>query len=134
MKTNLLQLSVLVMALTLFSAASHAGEERQSTESPDPVKLENPITVKYLRANLKKSSPRLVLTPALEKKLKAKLKSDPVVKNYYAAMKRNAADILKAPLLTRKMEGRRLLGTSREMLYRMNVLGMIYRIEKDASM
>jgi len=134
MKTNSLQLSVLVMALTLFSAASHAGEERQSTESPDPVKLENPITVKYLRANLKKSSPRLVLTPALEKKLKAKLKSDPVVKNYYAAMKRNAADILKAPLLTRKMEGRRLLGTSREMLYRMNVLGMIYRIEKDASM
>src|SRR3546814_4453544 len=28
------------------------------------------------------------------------------------------------------MTGRRLLGVSREMLYRMNMLGMVYRIEK----
>ncbi|HSH19086.1 MAG TPA: heparinase II/III family protein, partial [Draconibacterium sp.] len=31
----------------------------------------------------------------------------------------------------RKLEGRRLLGVSREMLYRINMLGMVYRIEKD---
>ncbi|MGH8020774.1 MAG: hypothetical protein ACREIA_21305 [Opitutaceae bacterium] len=35
------------------------------------------------------------------------------------------------PLLKREMIGRRLLGTSREMLYRINMPGMAYRIEKD---
>jgi hypothetical protein len=98
---------------------------------PDPVKLENPISVKYIKSNLRKSSPRLILTPAIEKKLKSKLKSDPMVRNYYAAMKLNADQILKEPLLTREVVGRRLLATSREMLYRMNILGMVYRIEKD---
>src|SRR5687767_13239304 len=98
---------------------------------PDPVKLENPISVKYIKSNLRKSSPKLILTPAIEKKLKSKLKTDPVVKNYFAAMKLNADQILKEPLLTRNMVGRRLLATSREMLYRMNILGMVYRMEKD---
>jgi hypothetical protein len=55
------------------------------------------------------------------------------VKSYYAAMKLNAEQIKQAPLLTRQMEGRRLLAVSREMLYRMNILAMIYRIEKDAA-
>ena len=30
-----------------------------------------------------------------------------------------------------KKKGRRLLAISREMLYRMNVLGMVYRIDRD---
>lgn len=98
---------------------------------PDPVKLENPISVKYIKSHLRKSSPKLVLTPAIEKNLRSKLKSDAVVKNYFNAMKVNAAQILSEPLLTREVIGRRLLATSREMLYRMNVLAMVYRMEKD---
>ena len=101
-----------------------------STITTDSVKLQNPISVKYLKTNLRKSSPRLILTPSLEKNLKRKIKSDAVVKNYYAAIKLNAEQIQQAPLLTRKMEGRRLLAVSREMLYRMNILSMVYRIEK----
>jgi hypothetical protein len=97
----------------------------------DTVRLQNPVTIQYLKANLRKSSPRLVLTPAIEKTLKKKINSDPVVKSYYAAMKANAKQIQQAPLLTRKMEGRRLLAVSREMLYRMNILSMVYRLEKD---
>ena len=125
-------LLLFTLCCSLFVSPVSGASERPAAEtSPDPVKLENPISVKYIRSNLKKSSPRLVLTPALEKKLKSKLKSDPVVKNYYAAMKLNAANILKQPLLTREVIGRRLLSTSREMLYRMNILGMLYRIEKD---
>jgi hypothetical protein len=99
--------------------------------SGDTVKLENPISAKYLKSKLRKSNPRLVLTPAIEKNLKKKIKSDPVVKNYYAAMLLNAKQIQQAPLLTRQMEGRRLLAVSREMLYRMNILSMVYRIDKD---
>lgn len=127
MKYRLLPL--VLIAACFLNVPTFSGSSAEQT--PDPVKLENPISVKYIKSNLRKSSPKLVLTPALEKKLKADLKSDPVVKNYYAAMKLNAQSILKEPLLTRNVVGRRLLGTSREMLYRMNVLGMVYRMEKD---
>lgn len=134
MKNNRLQ-TILYCAVFLcgamFTNAYPAFSGYPPETDPDPVKLENPISVKYIKSNLRKSSPRLVLTPALEKKLKAKLKSDPVVKNYYAAMKLNADQIRKEPLLKRELTGRRLLSVSREMLYRMNILGMIYRMEKD---
>lgn len=132
MKSKYLLLFTLC-CLLVAPVLTEANECQPSEVSPDPVKLENPVSVKYIRSRLKKSSPRLVLTPALEKKLKSKLKSDPVVKNYYAAMKLDAAKILTERLLTREVIGRRLLATSREMLYRMNILGMIYRIEKDGA-
>lgn len=94
-------------------------------------KLQNPISVSYLKSKLRKSSPRLILSPEIEKTLKQKLKTDPVVQNYYKVIKLNAEKIQTRELLTRKIIGRRLLTTSREMLYRMNILCMVYRIEKD---
>ncbi len=97
----------------------------------DPVKLENPMNVQYLKKNIRKGSPRLILTPAIERELKRDLKNDPVVKNMFEALKLNAAQIMEQPLLERNVVGRRLLGTSREMLYRMNTLGMVYRLEED---
>jgi hypothetical protein len=97
----------------------------------EPQKLQNPITVEYLKKNLRKSQPRLVLNSDLEKLVKTKLKTDPVIQNMYKAIQANAAAIQGKPLLERKLEGRRLLGVSREMLYRMNMLGMVYRIDKD---
>lgn len=99
--------------------------------SDEPKKLENPINVSYLKKKLKKTGPKLVLTPRAEKHLQSKIKSDPLIANYYEAIRLNVAAILKEPLLTREVIGRRLLGTSREMLYRMNMLGMVYRLEKD---
>lgn len=98
----------------------------------EPQKLQNPITVEYLKKNLRKSQPRLVLNAELEKLVKSKLKTDPVIQNMYRAIQVNATEIQKKPLLERKMEGRRLLGVSREMLYRMNMLGMVYRMDKDS--
>ncbi len=133
MKSKLLHI-IIICACTLNIPAlsiAHSDFKRKPATNPDPVKLENPITVKYIRANLKRSSPRLILTPAIEKKLKSKIKSDALVKNYYAAIKLSAKNIMKEPLLTRTLEGRRLLGVSREELYRMNILGIVYRIEKD---
>ncbi len=106
-----------------------AGIPLQYEKDNDLKKLDNPITVNYLKRNLKKTGPKLVLTPALERNLKRKLKSDPLVANYYDAIKLNSKEILKEPFLTRHMVGRRLLGTSREMLYRINMLGMVYRID-----
>ena len=94
-------------------------------------KLENPISVKYLKQHLRSSSPRLVLNQKTEKTLKKKLKTDPVVQNMYQAVKLNAKSIFDKPMLERALVGRRLLGVSREMLWRMNMLGMVYRIEAD---
>ena len=92
--------------------------------------LENPFTVDYLQSALRKESPRLVLTPETSTVLKQKVKSDPVVRNVYQVFKLNAERIQSQPLLERIMTGRRLLSISREMLYRMNVLGMVYQIER----
>lgn len=93
--------------------------------------LDNPISEAYIRSRMSKTSPRLVLTSPIEKQLKEKLRNDPVVKNYYAAMQLNAKDILTKPALNYNMIGRRLLNTSREMLRRMSILSMVYRIDRD---
>lgn len=98
---------------------------------PTGGKLENPMSLPYLKEKLRKKGPRLVLTPDLEKELKKKIESDPVIKNMYQAIRLNAQAITQKPLLERIMEGRRLLAISREMLYRVNMLGMAYRMEKD---
>lgn len=98
----------------------------------DPIpKLQNPIDVQYLKKNLKRSQPRLVLNRDLEKQLRLRLKTDPVVQNHYRAIQRDAEAIRKEPLLERKQIGRRLLSVSREMLRRVNMLGMVYRMDKD---
>lgn len=89
------------------------------------------MSVEYLEAHLEKQSPRLVLNSEIDRKLKHRLKTDPVVQNVYEAFKLNARNIQSQPLLERNVIGRRLLATSREMLYRMNILGMVYHIDKE---
>jgi hypothetical protein len=100
-------------------------------QEKEPQKLKNPFTVEYLKKNLLKNQPRLVLNAGLEKIVRVKLSTDPVIQNMYRAVKANAVLVQKKPFLERKLEGRRLLGVSREMLYRINMLGMVYRMEKD---
>lgn len=117
------RVSLLIAVLFMVSFTSLYGKEIP--------KLDNPMSVQYLRKNLLKSQPRLVLNAANEKVLKNKLKVDPVIQNMYQAIKLNVDKIMEKPLLERKLEGRRLLSVSREMLYRINMLGMVYRIEKD---
>jgi len=109
----------------LFIVSTAAADEN------DIPKLDNPMSVQYLKKKLRKSQPRLVLNSKIEKNLKKRLKSDPVVQNMYEAIKLNANEIMNESYLTRNVVGRRLLGTSREMLYRINMLGMVYRIDKD---
>ena len=115
---------ILIISISGFSAWGQ--QERISIS-----KLENPITVSYLQKKLKKSSPRLVLNGETERNLRKKLKSDPVVQNMYNAVRLNAQSVFDKSLLERKLVGRRLLGTSRELLWRMNMLGLIYRLEKE---
>lgn len=126
MKSKKAQLNYLIsflVAMMIISGAAYAAD--------DIPMLENPMTVQYLKKNLRKSQPRLVLNAKIEKNLKKKLKTDPVIQNMYKAIQLNAAEVQQRPLLERKKVGRRLLGVSREMLWRVNMLGMVYRMEKD---
>ena len=125
-------ISLLFLTILSLAATQACGNNLLPDEKQIP-KLENPITAAYLKSNLLKTQPRLVLNADLEKLVTLKLKSDPVIQNMYKAIQLNAGEIQKKPLLERKLEGRRLLGVSREMLYRINMLGMVYRIEKEAA-
>ncbi|MCC5931665.1 MAG: heparinase II/III family protein [Cyclobacteriaceae bacterium] len=93
-------------------------------------RLENPITESYLKKNLKRKSPKIILTPKTERELKSKLKFDPVLQGYFSYLKSQSDKILNEPLLKRELEGFRLLAVSRQMVERMGILCMVYRLEK----
>lgn len=123
--------AVLVLLIFIIVPVAWGSAGYTSDKAEDPPQLDNPMSVAYLKKNLRKSGPRLVLTSAIERNLKRKIKTDPIASNYYQALQLNAKEIQDKPFLEREMIGRRLLSTSREMLYRMGVLGMVYRIDKD---
>ncbi len=117
-----------IIMTSMIYASVLSNQEKQTNGIP---KLDNPITKEYLQKNLSKSHPRLVMNPSIQNNLIEKIKTDAVVKNMYEAIKLNANSIFDEPLLERIKIGRRLLAVSREMLYRMNMLGIVYSIEKD---
>lgn len=132
MKNRIIAFAFLVVCLLIFLypkiGTSIDPSEHDLTQ--DSNRLENPFDVDYLQTTLRKQQPRLILTPEISEELKRKVQSDPVVGNVYQAMKLNAQRIQSEPLLERVMTGRRLLSVSREMLYRMNILGMVYQVEE----
>ena len=111
----------------------------QVYSQPESVKLENPITAEYLKKNLQKQSPRLVLNKDIERNLRVKLKTDPLIQNIYRTIKYNAEGVLKRDLITLDIpenpeSQKNQLGISRDFLFRVNMLAMVYRIEKDKRM
>lgn len=124
-KTNFLTGFLCLIMLTSY-AQTHVND---LAENGRP-KLDNPISVQYLRKHLNKKSPRLLLTPAIEKRFKQKLKSDPLTQNFYKYLYKEATLILDKPLLQRELQGFRLLAVSRAMLVRMGILCMIYRMDR----
>ena len=72
-------------------------------------KLENPMTVEYLKKNIRKKSPRLLLTPEIERNLKKKLNSDPLAQSFFLALQSDAAEILKLPLPERVIRDKKRL-------------------------
>jgi hypothetical protein len=119
------QIFFLIVILILFFNTAFA-----QTDTSIP-KLENPFTVSYVKSHLRKTSPRLFLTPSVKSKLKNDLNISLLVKTYYRTLQSNANYILKQPLLKRVLTGKRLLPVAREILYRMSTLGLIYQMEND---
>jgi hypothetical protein len=130
-KIRISQSISLLLAVMIFSGNICAGPKMAYPDQKEIPMLDNPMSVQYLKKNLRQSQPRLVLNARTERNLRKKLKTDPVIQNMYKAIQLNASDIMQRPLLERIKIGRRLLRTSREMLWRMNMLAMVYRIDRN---
>ncbi len=116
---------ILLMIIIGKNALAQKVDEGHAT-----VKLEHPISASYLTKKIRGKSPRLILTPESELEIRRKLQSDPYVVKYYAYLKAEAQRIMQDPLLERELQGFRLLAVSREMVERMSILAMVYRIDK----
>ncbi|MCY1719031.1 heparinase II/III family protein [Prolixibacteraceae bacterium Z1-6] len=122
--------------LLLFLWCGFAIAQTPGTEEESVYKLENPFSVDYLKQHLSKKLPRLVLNKETETNLRKKLETDPLIKSIYQSIKFNAGLVLEKEIITIDIPDnpnsqRNQLGISRDFLWRMNMLSMVYRIEKD---
>ena len=103
--------TILIIGLLLLNILSC---KKDFSNNNNPAReLTNPFTEEFLVNNLRKEQPRLVLNSEIDKVLREKLKIDPVVKNFYSAIKFNAMSVLDEPFLKREKIGKRLLHISR---------------------
>jgi hypothetical protein len=86
-------------------------------------KLQNPISVQYIKEHLRKLKPRMVFNDKIVEDLRGKIKTDPVIGNLYRAIRLKAQGILELPLMSRVKTSNAMLDISREMLRRVNMLG-----------
>lgn len=125
--------------LLFFMVSQLTFAQSKNEGAVDLVKLDNPLSVAFLKRNLPRRSPRLVLNKKIEKDLRKKLKTDPVIQNVYQAIKLDAEAVFEKPIINLEipLEQRsqdNQLDISRDMLHRINMLAMVYRIEKDPRM
>ena len=140
MKTKNIPAAIAIILLfSLTFGSSNLSAQALDNHDIQPVKLENPMSVTYLKQHLRKQSPRLILNKKIEENLREKLKTDPVIQNVYKAIKLNAESVfeksiinLDIPLEQRSQDNQ--LDISRDLLHRINMLAMVYRIEKDPRM
>ena len=111
----------------------------KSQDDNELAKLENPMSVSFLNKNLARQLPRLVLNNEIERRLRQKLQTDPLTQNIYQAIRYHAEAVLEKDIITldipdNPLSQKNQLGISRNFLFRMNMLAMVYRMEKDQKM
>lgn len=121
-----------VVSLGLLAAWTAASACRLSAEeAKDLPKLQNPFSVAYLKANLVQTKPRMIYSPAIVAQLKGRIVTDPVIGKIYQAARRDAFAILEQPVIKRFKTSNAMLNVSRDLLRRINMLGVVYLIERD---
>jgi hypothetical protein len=123
----------LTLLVAVFSACGPSPEIPKPLEDSKP-KLRNPFTEEFVRVNLNGTTPRMIYNDSVIRRLKAQIRSDSVVSNLYQAIRLNAFDILEKPVIRRVQTSNAILDISREILRRVNMLGVVYLVEKDSLM
>lgn len=97
-------------------------------------RLENPFSVAYLKENLRTNKPRLLYNEARLARLKEAIETDPVIGKLYRDLRSGANQVLEQPVIRRDKTSHSMLNISRDFLGRMNALGLVYLVERDARM
>jgi hypothetical protein len=83
-------------------------------------------------SGLKPGHPRLIIGGDTWQNIRQQRQNDPLLDGLLNVMQHNAESLLAKPPVEYKLEGRRLLGVSREALYRTLTLGATYRLTDDS--
>ncbi len=110
-------------------AQNPPGASNRPASRPPAATLENPITEAYLKAHLAKETPRLILTPQLERVIRQKLVSDPLIRNYHRHLQQEAASIVRQPVARHALQGFRMSAGS-DMAKVLGILAMVYRLDR----
>lgn len=123
-KRKILTSAVAFFVLFLFSSTA------QTQQSNTPTKIPF-IDEAWIKANLKKQGPKIIVTTDVLKEMQASIKKEPAIKAYYQYLYKNAEALINLPVLERKMEGRRLLTVSREAVKRIGTLSIVYALSNE---
>lgn len=118
-------------AFVLYFLACLTGAVNAQGKEKEIPKLQNPFSTSYVRENLAKSKPRMIYNEQIVEQLKGKIKTDPVIENLYNAIRLKAFEILDLPVIERVKTSNAMLNISREILRRVNMLGLVYLFERD---
>jgi hypothetical protein len=119
--------ALLIVVLAIMQAAPAVAQ----IKDPGMPKLQNPFSKEYIRENLSKSKPRMIYNEAILAGVREKIKSDAVTGNLYAAIRLSAFAVLEKPVIERIQTSIAILDISRELLRRVNMLGLVYLVERD---
>jgi len=102
--------------------------QRDSGFTLDPADL---VTADWLSGRVRSSHPRLLLTPERIAAIREEIRQEGLLHDYYTWIKWNADQFLKEKPLVYRVEGRRMLGISREALNRIACLALAANFESD---
>lgn len=115
-----------VFQATAFAAETKKAQDATAKGFPSISQAEVDAAFEKLRP-----APRLLLTDEALADVKKKIEADPRWRAFYDALKRRSDKKLKASPVERKLEGKRLLGVSREALGRIFDWAFMYRYTGD---
>jgi len=75
--------------------------------------------------------PRILASAADFARIKTLLRSDPVLQRWHAELEADARSIMAQPPVRHELDGKRLLEVSREVLIRVQTLGVLYQLDGD---
>lgn len=119
------------LAIVCMVLAAASAEQPATTES-DPAMPRIPAPDKIL-STLKPQHPRLLVGDGGFERIAKLIQADKVAGQWYAKIRREANEILDAPVASYDIpDGKRLLGMSRTVVERMYALALVYRMTGEA--